>query len=102
MRRSFSEFTELPVPALFQTMNTAYRANARGTDPGEVKWDVINDHHVRLTVRVPFPDDEWYGVCYGYMRRFAPPGTQFTIYYDDAIPRCDLGGEVTVIHVEWR
>jgi hypothetical protein len=36
------------------------------------------------------------------MRRLAPPGTQFTIYYDDDILRRDLGGDVTVIHVEWE
>jgi hypothetical protein len=96
------EFYELSIPELFQAMNDAYRVNVRGTDPGEIKCEILSDHHIRLSVRVPFPDDEWYGVCYGYMRRFAPPETQFTVYYDDDIPRRDQGGDVTVIHVEWE
>jgi hypothetical protein len=96
------EYYELSIPEIFQLMNEAYRVNVRGTDPGEIACDLIDDRHIRLTTRVPYPDDHWYGVCYGYMRRLAPPGTQFTIYYDDDILRRDLGGDVTVIHVEWE
>jgi len=95
------EFYEMSIPDIFRSMDLAYRANVRGTDPGEIRCEVVNDHHIQLTARVPFPDDDWYGVCYGTMRRFAPPETQFTVYYDEEVLRRDLGGEETVIHIEW-
>ena len=49
------------------------------------------------------PDDMSYGLLYAYARRFLPPGTQFTVYYDPDIPARDYGGdrEETIIHIEW-
>ncbi|MBI5958326.1 MAG: hypothetical protein HY866_06320 [Chloroflexi bacterium] len=92
---------QLPLIDILRSMDTAYQMNNRGTDIGEIRCEVIDAHHVRLIFRVPQPDDIWYGVCYGYMRRLAPEGTHFTVYYDEHQPRREDGGEITIIHISW-
>jgi hypothetical protein len=47
------------------------------------------------------PDDLEYGILYGFAKRFLA-GTQFTVWYDEDLPRMDQGGDQTVIHVKWK
>jgi len=92
------QFETLSLQEVLMHGDIAYRMTDRGTDPGDVKAEILNDKHFRITLRVPDPDDLWYGIVYGYMRRFSPKGTRFTVYYDQDIPRREQGGKVTVIH----
>lgn len=96
------EFESLPLIQILQSLDATYHLNNRGTDIGEIKCEVVNENHVKLIFRVPQPEDAWYGVCYGYMRRFAPQDTIFRVYYDKNTPRRSEGGDKTVIHVVWE
>lgn len=73
----------------------------RNGDPGEIRVETRTKNHVVLTLDTPYPDDLMYGLFYGYARRFARPGMHFTVRYDDELPRKDLGGEYTIIHIVW-
>ena len=95
------EFASLPLIAILQGVPIVFKMNNRGTDIGSVDLEVIDDHHVKFTLRLCQPDDIWYGVFYGYVKRFSPPGTPFKLYYDNDVPRRDLGGEYTILHITW-
>ncbi|MCD4686145.1 MAG: DUF2378 family protein [Anaerolineae bacterium] len=80
----------------------AYRATNRGTAIGDVTCDVLGPTHVRLTFRMPHPDDFWYGVCCGIMERVTAQGVTYQVYYDSTAPRRDTDhADTTIIHVEW-
>ena len=96
------EFASLSLIEILSSMDAAYHLNNRGTDIGEIQCEVVEDNHVKMHFRVPQPDDVWYGVCYGYMRRLAPEGTTFSVYYDEDVPRRSDGGDFTVIHITWN
>lgn len=94
------EYYELPLIDILHGLDAAYRLNNRGTDIGEIRCEQISDKHFKMFFRVPQPDDVWYGVCYGYLRRLVPSHMNFTVYYDENVPRREQGGDVTVIHIE--
>jgi hypothetical protein len=96
------EFSTLSMKQAIMTANDLYRANMRGGDFGEYIIDQLNDNHLRITTRIPYPDDVAYGQLYGMARRFAPPGVHFTVYYDEDVPRSEQGGEKTIMHVTWK
>ena len=74
----------------------------RNGDPGEIRVETRAENHVVLTLLdIPYPDDLMYGLFYSYARRFARPGMDFTVKYDDELPHRDSGGEYTVIHITW-
>ncbi len=94
-------FESLPLLTNLQAIEAVFKLNNRGTDPGEVRCETVTDTHVKMILRVVTPDDLWYGIFYGYVRRFAPKGTHFTVYYDPDVPHRDNGGEKTIIHIKW-
>ncbi len=94
-------FSSLPLLTVLQNANSIFQLNSRGTETGEITTEVLGDKHAKLTFRVPDPDDFWYGILFGYVRRCMPQGTHFTVSYDKEVPRREQGGEVTVMHVEW-
>jgi hypothetical protein len=97
------QFASLPILAILQSAPAAYKLTDRGTDPGDIRCEVVADKHVKLYFRLPDPDDQLYGITYGYMRRFASPrGIRFTVYYDKEALRREEGGEYTIIHVTWE
>lgn len=73
----------------------------RGADRGYIRAEKVADQHYKIIHCTPDPDDLNYGVVYGTCRRFLPESTDFTVYYDEDTPRRDVGGEETIIHVEW-
>jgi len=95
------EFASLPLMVILQGTDQVFHMNNRGTDIGSVDMEVVSPNHVKYTLRLCQPDDLWYGVFYGYVKRFSPPGTPFTLYYDADVQRRDLGGEKTVLHIVW-
>jgi hypothetical protein len=95
-------FTKMPLLEILQGIAQVFKLNNRGTDYGEVWCETLDDHHVKIHMRTPQPDDLWYGAYYGFVRRFLPPGTHFTVAYDDSVKRRDLGGEVTILRISWE
>lgn len=96
------EFESLPLLTILQGSNNVLKLNNRGTDFGDIKCEVVSDKHVKLILRVPQPDDLWYGIYYGYVRRFRPKGSEFTVAYDPSALRKDTGGDTTILHITWN
>ena len=87
-------FETLPLLEMMKTTNAAYLLHNRGTDVGEITCEVVNAKHVKMILRLPSADDLWYGILYGYVRRFSPKGAQFSLRDDEDVPRRDHGGDV--------
>lgn len=96
------EFDELSLQDIMLGWNDAYKLNNRGSDVGEMITEIVSDHHIKMVCRIPYPDDFNYGVFYGTARRFLPPGTDFTVSYDEDEPPREQGGNVTIYHIEWE
>lgn len=95
------EMNELSLIEKLHLAEEIYKMNYRGTDVGDVRVEVLGESHVKISIRAFEPDDLWYGSAYGFMKRFAPAGTNFKVYYDTDVMRREQGGEITIIHVEW-
>lgn len=95
------EVAKLPFEQFMMMINDVYQMQHRGGDAGTIKVEQPGDKHLLLTLRVPYPDDLEYGVAYGFARRFLPAGTQFTVMYDENVPRREKGGQETLIHITW-
>ena len=54
-----------------------------------------------MILRMPHPDDFWFGAFYGLVRHLIPEQT-FSVYYDEHEPRREQGGAVTIIHIAWE
>lgn len=96
------EMDSIPLQDALCSIEEAYRLNYRGTDVGSIQAEAVDQGHIRLIVRSFEPDDLWYGNLHGFMRRFAPPGLKYRVYYDPALPRREQGGAATVLHVVWQ
>lgn len=96
------EFDNMSFIEIMQTWNDAYLMNNRGEGMGEMPCEVINDKHIAMIARTPYPDDYIYGSYYGAARHFLPDGTDFTVYFDEEEPRREEGGERTIVHIEWE
>jgi hypothetical protein len=86
---------------MLELWNDIYQMQHRGGDIGQVITEKIGDKHYKTTHVHLYPDDLTYGVGYGFARRFLPTGTQFTVSYDEVVPRMDQGGTETIIYVKW-
>jgi hypothetical protein len=80
-----------------------YQGLHRGADVGRITVEKVNDKHYITRHSNPYPDDMSYGILYAYGRRFLPPGTGFTVFYDPDIKSRDQGGdaEAVTIHIQW-
>ena len=97
------EFEHLSLPKIFEIGNEGYKTvQHRGGDAGEIVLEIVGPKHVIQKLRTPYPDDVWYGVFYGFCRRYLPPGTHFTLYYDPKAPRREQGAEYTLLHITWE
>lgn len=84
---------------LLMAYPAVYQQRHQGGDAGELSVKKMNDDHYVITMRVPYPDDVFYGVMYGYVRHFRPQDRRFSLRYDPDVPRREDGGEHTIIHV---
>jgi hypothetical protein len=90
-------------PQMVEGWDEHYQANFRDGDVGHKTTVKVGPQHYKVVhENTMMPDDLEYGVMYGFAKRFLPPGTQFTVWYDEDIPRLDEGGDQTVIHVNWE
>lgn len=69
-------------------------------DKGYLRPEQVDEHHIIVRLRVPYPDDLFYGILYGLTRHFRPDGKGFTVRYDPDLPRREQGGDETVIHIQ--
>jgi hypothetical protein len=96
-----AEFHTLSIEEVFQRWNDFYLMNHRGGDVGEFITEVIDKGHIRITARVPYPDDIFYGLFFAIARKFLPQGTRFVVEYSDEAPRRDEGGDITLYDIVW-
>lgn len=92
----------MPLEEVLKAVPQGFYQDHRGGDFGSLEVKVPAGQHVQYVTRTPYPDDYWYGVTHGLMIRYAVPQHQFTVKYDDAVLRRDLGGEMTIIDVQWN
>lgn len=80
-----------------------YQGLHRGGDVGSIKIEKVSDTYFKTRQAGLYPDDMSYGVLYAYGRRFLPPGTHFTVFYDPEVPPRDHGGDgdATYINIRW-
>ncbi len=95
------EIESLSVEEFFSLYRDVYPKRHRGGDSGWIDLEKAADDHLILTFQVPYPDDLFYGVIYGYTRRFSKEGDLFSVIFDDGVLRKDQGGEYTVVHIYW-
>jgi hypothetical protein len=80
-----------------------YQANFRNGDVGHKTTTKVGDEHYKIVLdQNILPDDLEYEVLYGFAKRFLPPHTHFTVWYDEDVPSRDQGGEQTIIHISWE
>lgn len=80
-----------------------YQANFRNGDVGHKVTVKLSPKHYKVVHNnTKMPDDLEYGVLYGFAKRFLPPGTDFTVWYDEDVIQMDEGGDQTVLHVSWE
>ncbi len=96
------EFDTMPLIDILKSLEEAYQMNYRGTDIGGITAEIVDDKTVKMIIQSFEPDHLWYGNLHGLMRRFAPDGMEYTIAYDPDVPRREEGGDVTIIHVNWK
>jgi hypothetical protein len=70
-----------------------------GGDKGYLRPEQIDEGHIIVRMRVPYPDDLFYGILYGLTRHFRPAGKGFSVRYDPDLSRREQGGSETVIHI---
>ncbi len=95
------EIESLSVEKFFSLYREYYPKRHRGGDSGWIEVQKAADDHLILTFQMPYPDDLFYGVIYGYVRRFSKQGDVFSVAYDDDVPRKDQGGDYTIVHIYW-
>lgn len=93
------EMEKMSLAEILTAYGKIYKIRHRGGDAGEVNVEQVAPNHFKLTMQIPYPDDVFYGVMYGYTRRFRPPGAHFVVKYDENVKRRDDGGEETVVHI---
>lgn len=80
----------------------SYFANNRGKDIGRIDVEILDEKHICMIDKTPYPDDFVYGAYYATARRLLPRGTDFTVKYDETIPRRGNGGDATRVHIIWK
>ena len=95
------EAQTLPFADLMRQAGEIYKMNNRGKDIGSIETEVINDKHLAMHDRTPYPDDFVYGAFYMMALRFLPKHTPFVVKFDERGLRRDKGGAVTIVHIRW-
>lgn len=95
------ELEQLPFDQAIAAINDAFIRQIHRGDVGDVQSELVDDTHLKITLRTPYPDDLMYGAAYQHARHFLPPSANFAVFYDEDEPRRDMGGEVTIVHIEW-
>ncbi len=93
------EMEKMSLAEILMAYGKIYNIRHRGGDAGEISVEQVSNNHFKITMKIPYPDDVFYGVMYGYARRFRPAGAHFVVQYDETAKRRDDGGEYTIVHI---
>lgn len=85
-----------------KVMPTLVNGQYRHGEPTRISVEKVAEKHLLIRTVTAYPDGTAYGFMYGFARRFAPKGSQFTLKYDEHHSRHDLGGDETLIHLTWK
>ncbi|GAB4467385.1 MAG: hypothetical protein Kow00124_00190 [Anaerolineae bacterium] len=96
------QFDTLSVEEVLLGWNSIYSAHHRGADIGEFIPKVVEPGYIQITARVPYPDEVHYGLFYAILQHFCPEDVDFTLRYDESMPRRNEGGSVTIYHIQLR
>ncbi len=94
------ELKQASLGQMLMRWGDVYKLQHRG-EVGDIETIRVSDTHYMCIHRNIYPDDLHYGVAYGMARRYLPPGTEFTVMYDEDTLPMDRGGDRTIIHVKW-
>lgn len=89
----------LSLPEFFSKYDAIWRSRYRNGDGGSIQCQQVDDNHLIVRVRTPYPDDIFYGAIYTYTRFFCPKGKTFSVAYDETAVPHDAGGEATIMHI---
>lgn len=89
----------MSIAEFFVFYEKVYQTRHRNGDAGYVKTEKVDDNHLIIRMKTPYPDDTMYGVFYAYARHFIPKNKHFTLQYDETLKRRENGGEETVCHL---
>ncbi|MBZ0290374.1 MAG: hypothetical protein K8I30_22300 [Anaerolineae bacterium] len=83
--------------------DAAYQYLHRGADAGCIQVEKVSDTYFKTIHSVIYPDDMSYGILYSYGRRFLPPRTHFSVFYDPDVKARDYGGDgpASIISIKW-
>lgn len=95
------EIAQLSLEEFLHQYDKIYKMRHRHGDAGSITTEKVAPNHLRVTLKIPYPDDVFYGVIYAYARRFLPTGTRVVVKYDETQPRMAEGGPSTILHVMW-
>ena len=95
------EMAGVTLGQMLEAWNTQFHAIHRHGEIGCVVTEKVHDKYYRTIHRHIYPDDLNYGLGYGFAHVCLPPGTNFTVWYENDDQRLDKGGEETVICVSW-
>ena len=96
------EVEAMDAPDFLLLYNKIYPTRWRNGDPGHMTVEIVDPSHLIIDDYTPFPDDLFYGLMYGFVRRFNRSGRTFSVRYDDSIQGKKHGGEFTRLHVVWN
>ncbi len=75
---------------------SAYQCDHRG-NVGECYAEEVSGQEVKCILKsTPYPPDFWYGICYGFAKRFC---RSFVVHYEDLSMRNPKPGEDVVIRI---
>lgn len=84
------------------SLDAAYQKNNRGGNIGHYAVTRISDTQIDVIAENPFPCDMVYGVIYGLIQRFPPPGINYTVVHDATQPCRKTGAMSCTYHVSWN
>jgi hypothetical protein len=93
------ELKQQPLGDFLASYSQIYPTRARNGDSGWIKVEKLSEAQFVVTMKVPVPDDMFYGMFYAFTRLFRPKNKGFTVQYDDQVQRRDDGGDVTVMNI---
>lgn len=92
----------LPFEQRMGMINQSYHMQYRNGNIGDLKIEPTGEKRLTITDTTASPSDLLYGILWASARLNLPPGTQFTLRYDDALPIKEKGGTTTVMHLTWE
>jgi len=92
------EMKGIPLEQFLNIYSNLYQVRHQGEgDKGSVKVEKPDADTIIVRLRVPYPDDVFYGMMYAFAQQFRLEGKNFSVKYMPGVPRLEEGGEETVL-----